>query len=611
MRKFTKSLLMLALLMASTVSANAGVETVIKSFDYTTNPLKQDGVTYYQEGYPFYSQAGWWSTTEATAPTLNNGSLKLVNAAANEYKLFILDWATVKKGYGYKAKITYKSTAAGSVNFSFGTWSATLNKDGVAIEATDAWKTLLVDLGTANFEASAAAHLFWIFSFAGTINIKEVEIIQVAPDLVYLTEEEKFEAPAGTSDINGLSRTSPDYTWSVTYPKEMGPGVGWCGDIDSNDKAVDISTYKYLHFVVTNVEEGKKVSLRVFVWNGSARVCLYPYPIAEVNESTNYEAVSYITAPGTYVVKIQGNPLLRGFKGGNGWGGDDSNGKAIISQAYVSSSDPVAYTPTGKTTVYGTDYLNDPTITCIDATGLITPGQTLDAVNPNALFIANDGILTNTKNVIVNNVCANLVLTDGTPFNSAVDFTATAASYTTTITAAGAGTLCLPFAAGIPDGVTAWTLTYTSGDKATATPVVTTIPANTPVLLNGTGEKTFSGSGAVSASATNVSGAMTGVFATSTVPVNSYVLQKQSEKVGFFKVTGDKTINPFRAYLTAPTSAPGLSIIFPENGDVTGISEIEKMKNADNVTIFDLQGRKVAQPQKGLYIVNGKKVIFK
>ena len=26
---------------------------------------------------------------------------------------------------------------------------------------------------------------------------------------------------------------------------------------------------------------------------------------------------------------------------------------------------------------------------------------------------------------------------------------------------------------------------------------------------------------------------------------------------------------------------------------------------------FDLQGRKVAQPQKGLYIVNGKKVIIK
>ena len=252
----------------------------------------------------------------------------------------------------------------------------------------------------------------------------------------------------------------------------------------------------------------------------------------------------------------------------------------------------------------------NPYITSIDATG-VTAATALSAANPNCLISANAGKITNANNVIVSGTCANLVLTDGYPFKAPADFTATAASYTTTITAAGAGTLCLPFAAGIPDGVTAWTLTYTSGDKATATPVVTTIPANTPVLLNGTGEKTFSGSGAVSASATNVSGAMTGVFATSTVPVNSYVLQKQDANVGFFKVTGAKTINPFRAYLTASGNAPSLSIIFPEDNDVTGISEIEKMKNADNVTIFDLQGRKVAQPQKGLYIVNGKKVIFK
>ena len=256
-------------------------------------------------------------------------------------------------------------------------------------------------------------------------------------------------------------------------------------------------------------------------------------------------------------------------------------------------------------------YLENPYITSIDAMG-VTAATSLPTANPNCLIVANDGMVTNTKNVIVSGTCANLVLTDGYPFKAPADFTATAASYSTTINAeAGAGTLCLPFEATIPGGVEAWTLAYTSGDAAVATPVSTTIPANTPVLLNGSGSKTFSGSGAVSASATNVSGALTGVFAAATVPVNSYVLQKQDAKVGFFKVTGAKPINPFRAYLTAETPAPGLSIIFPEDNDVTGISEIEKMRNADNVTIFDLQGRKVAQPQKGLYIANGKKVIFK
>lgn len=608
MRKFTKSLLTLALLVLAVGGVNASVETVIKSFDYTTNPVKQDGVAYYQEGYPFYSQTGWWSATEATAPTLNNGSLELGNNAANEYKLFILDWATVKKGYGYKAKITYKSTAAGSVNFSFGTWSATLNKDGVAIEATDAWKTLLVDLGTANFEASAAAHLFWIFSFAGTINIKEVEIIQVAPDLVYLTEEEKFEAPAGTSDINGLSRTSPDYTWSVTYPKEMGPGVGWCGDIDSNDKAVDISTYKYLHFVVTNVEDGKKVSLRVFVWNGTERKCLYPYPIGEVNGSTNYETVYYITAPGTYVVEIQGNPLLRGFKGGNGWGGDESNGKAIISQAYVSSgNDPVAYTPTGETTVYGTDYLNDPTITCIDATALITNGQTLNAANPNALFIAKAGQLNNTKNVIVNGTCANLELVDGKPFNVPAAFTATAAKFTKTVGDAGYATMVIPFGAALPTGVEAYNITG-NNDNVLTTTTAEAIVANKPVMLKNAGDYNFTASNVAIAATTDGvqnNGLLYGAYTAKAVPTaNTYVLQKQGDDVNFYKAIDGLTVNPFRAYLTA---SAGARLTFDFN-ETNGIKSVET--TADN-RIYNIQGVRVDNPTKGLYIVNGKKAIVK
>jgi hypothetical protein len=36
------------------------------------------------------------------------------------------------------------------------------------------------------------------------------------------------------------------------------------------------------------------------------------------------------------------------------------------------------------------------------------------------------------------------------------------------------------------------------------------------------------------------------------------------------------------------------------------------MKNEESVDAwYDMQGRKVAQPAKGLYIVNGKKVVIK
>ena len=57
-----------------------------------------------------------------------------------------------------------------------------------------------------------------------------------------------------------------------------------------------------------------------------------------------------------------------------------------------------------------------------------------------------------------------------------------------------------------------------------------------------------------------------------------------------------------------PVPAPELSIVF---GNLTGIQNITTAVKQSEGVVFDLQGRKVAQPAKGLYIVNGKKVIIK
>jgi hypothetical protein len=49
-----------------------------------------------------------------------------------------------------------------------------------------------------------------------------------------------------------------------------------------------------------------------------------------------------------------------------------------------------------------------------------------------------------------------------------------------------------------------------------------------------------------------------------------------------------------------------------DDNETTGLSEIKNTNLTNNTNeFFDLQGRKVAQPTKGLYIVNGKKVIIK
>ena len=268
--------------------------------------------------------------------------------------------------------------------------------------------------------------------------------------------------------------------------------------------------------------------------------------------------------------------------------------------------------------------LADETATCIDATGVtgITTdsekGRTLlTSANPNCLFLGTtgNGGLANTQNVITSGTCANLVLTDNHPFKAPADFTATSASYTTTINAtAQAGTLCLPFAATIPEGVTAYTLAYTSGNEATATPVEGTIPANTPVLLNGSGAASFTGSNvAVAADATNAADAMTGVFEATGVPTGSYVLQMdESNKVGFYKVDASDpiTAQPFRAYLTAASGA-GAALRIVYQGDVTGIEAVETTADSKEDAFYTLSGVRVSHPVKGLYIKNGKKVMVK
>lgn len=196
--------------------------------------------------------------------------------------------------------------------------------------------------------------------------------------------------------------------------------------------------------------------------------------------------------------------------------------------------------------------------------------------------------------------------------------------YTLAVSAAGATTLVLPFDAELPEGVKAYSLTYTSGDEVTATPV-NQIKANKPVLLNADeGSYTFvvSNSSAITySSETITSGALSGVYVqagssaaynpVAYVPADSYVLQNGTNGIGFYKVADANTvrITSFRAYLTAQTGARALKIVYADD-DPTGINAVQGEKGAADV-YYDLQGRRVAQPTKGLYIVNGKKVILK
>jgi len=420
---------------------------------------------------------------------------------------------------------------------------------------------------------------------------------------------------AGETQLNSLAyqkmngdATSP--TWNVKTSTDTYYGTG------TGDAAVsytNLSGYSELR-----IYRDDNTGFRAFFINAAGN---------NVNNINNENAASTWNAEGKYwsidlskVEKYGEIVALQGIKSA-GWGQNNIVNNIAVYATPGANAPKYVLAGSGMQLAETVAALADATATAIDATGVtgITTnseaGRTLlTSANPNCLFLGTtgNGGLANTQNVITSGTCDNLVLTDNYPFQAPADFTATAASYTTTINAeAGAGTLCLPFAAAIPEGVKAYTLAYISGDAATATPVKTTIPANTPVLLNGSGEVTFTGSGAaIDADAANVSGALTGVFAQGFVPQNSYVLQKKGDAPCFYQVDADSkiAIKPFRAYLTAQASgAPALRIVFEDIA--TAIKNVAT--EAQDGVFFNLAGQRVNKAQKGIFIANGKKVVVK
>lgn len=51
--------------------------------------------------------------------------------------------------------------------------------------------------------------------------------------------------------------------------------------------------------------------------------------------------------------------------------------------------------------------------------------------------------------------------------------------------------------------------------------------------------------------------------------------------------------------------------VFIEEGTPTGITSVTLDKETPNVPIYDLNGRRLTEPQKGINIIGGKKVFVK
>ena len=180
------------------------------------------------------------------------------------------------------------------------------------------------------------------------------------------------------------------------------------------------------------------------------------------------------------------------------------------------------------------------------------------------------------------------------------------------VTAAGYATLFAPVALSIPEGVTAYTGTV-NGEYLTLNAVEGTIPANTGVILEAE-PNTYNFT--VSADVAAIEGnALKGSAPKSVKNADKkvYTLQNGTNGVGLYRFNGVDSegnttyINGFRAWveLNPETSVNALRIT---RGDET---RIEQLINNENVVIYDLAGRRVQKMEKGIYIVNGRKVVVK
>ncbi len=145
---------------------------------------------------------------------------------------------------------------------------------------------------------------------------------------------------------------------------------------------------------------------------------------------------------------------------------------------------------------------------------------------------------------------------------------------------------------------------------------VDNVPAGTPVLLYVDGGKTESiptMTGAATVGDNDlVAGTGATVATTDGAGNYNYILNNVSG-IGFYKANG-QTVATNRAYLqttyNVASGARMMMVFADEDMQTTGISDVRSKTEDVKGNFFDLSGRRVAQPTKGLYIVNGKKVVL-
>ncbi|MDE5560271.1 MAG: hypothetical protein K2J00_00470, partial [Bacteroidaceae bacterium] len=178
-------------------------------------------------------------------------------------------------------------------------------------------------------------------------------------------------------------------------------------------------------------------------------------------------------------------------------------------------------------------------------------------------------------------------------------------------------TIHLPFAVTVPESLRAYAVTVVGGETATLM-AHDAIPANTGAILRGTGTHTLTiTDDEASGWEDNM---LLGSNVTTYVEGNSYVLSNPDSGIGLYRATLNKDAdgatgtthfknNANKAYLPGTAAPAGARFFLFDKSGETAIENVAGTENAADAVIYDIAGRRVEKAGKGLYIVNGKKII--
>lgn len=316
---------------------------------------------------------------------------------------------------------------------------------------------------------------------------------------------------------------------------------------------------------------------------------------------------------------------LQGIKSA-AWGQNNVVNNIVVYKTPAANAPQYSLAGSGLQLAETVAALADATATCIDATGVkglttnTEVGRTLlTSANPNCLFLGTtgNGGLANTKNVMVGTTIANLELTDGYPFAVPSGATATAATYTRSMSNKY-GTVCLPYAVASTDAVKYYTIESLAANELTLK-AEATLSAGTPAIVEMVSGSsiTATGSGALAeAGAPTDNLKLIGTYEAKTILASDYAGKGiyAISNNQFVQATNSINLPAFRAFFTAASAESNIRLVFDD--DATAIDALSGEGDVTIEGIYSLDGAEMPSLQKGINVVkfsNGevKKVIVK